>query len=216
MHIKRKTIPNFWPIQRSGSKYMAVPTHNQAVSMPMIIVLRDILKLVKTKKELKKIVNEKKINVNGKAVKELNYPLSLFDTLSMPSVKKSYRAVLASKRMSFEEIKESEAGTRVYKVIGKKTLPGKKVQINLNNGKNLLTSEKISSGDFVEIDNLKNKILKIIPLAKETKVIAIAGKHMGKSGKIKEIVTEGGNTIAKIKTDKEEISANVKNLFALN
>ena len=61
MHIKRKTMPKFWPVARTGSKYMAVPSHEQRSSVPLIMVIRDMLKLVKNKKELKKVMNEKKI-----------------------------------------------------------------------------------------------------------------------------------------------------------
>ena len=91
MHIKRKTIGNFMPVPRTGTKYMAVPGHNQRDSMSLILVMRDILKLVKTKKELKKVLNEKKVLVNGKIVNETNYPLSLYDVLGLPSAKKYYR-----------------------------------------------------------------------------------------------------------------------------
>jgi len=215
MHLKRKTIPKLWPVQRTGSKYLAVPSHNQSSSISLIVLMRDVMEIVKTKKEMKKLLNEKKINVNGKPVREPGYSISLFDTLSLPSIGKHYRAVLKNKRMSLEEIKSGESAQRIYKIIGKKILPGKKVQINFSDGKNLLSPEKIKAGDFALVDNSKNKIVKIIPLEKDTKVIAIAGKHIGKSGKIREIVTEGENTIAKIKTDTEEISANVNNLFVV-
>ena len=56
MHIKRKTIGNFWPVPRTGTKYMAVPSHEENNSLSLILVIRDVLKLVKTKKELKKVI----------------------------------------------------------------------------------------------------------------------------------------------------------------
>jgi len=215
MHIKRKTIGNFWPIQRTGDKWMAVPTHNQRNSMPLMIVARDVLKIVKSKKELKKILNEKKIIINGKIVKETNYPIGLFDSLSIPLMKKQYKVVLKNKRFDFVEVSEKQSETRVYKVIGKRQMAGKKVQVNLSNGRNILTSEKIAVGDFVVMDNLKNKILKIISLKKDVEVLVIAGKHTGKSGKIKEILKAGENSVAEIKTKEGEIKANIKNIFAI-
>jgi small subunit ribosomal protein S4e len=215
MHVKRKTIPKFWPIQRTGTKYMAVPVHDRGSSMPLMIVMRDVLKLVKTRKELQKVLNDKKILVNGKITIEKNYPICLFDTLAIPSIKKFYRATLNDKKMGFEEIKESEISTRMFKVIGKKILTGKKVQLNFSNGKNLISNEKLESGNFVVMDMLSNKIKKTIILEKGAKVLIIEGKHIGKSGKINEIVTEGENVIAKIKSADEEISTNITNLFAI-
>ena len=102
----------------------------------------------------------------------------------------------------------------MHKVIGKKLLPNKKQQINLTNGKNLLTSEKVNVGDFVLIGD-ENKIVKVIALKKDVEVIAIKGKHIGKEGKIKDIIKEGENTLAILITpSKEEVKVNIKNLFA--
>ena len=200
------------PVPRTGTKYMAVPSHNQTESMSLILVMRDILKLVKTKKELKKILNEKKILVNGKIVKETNYPVTLFDSLAIPSVKKFYRVNLKNK-YELTPASESTVGNRIYEVIGKKILPGKKVQLNLSQGRNVISSEKINVGNYVVVDFAKNKITKVISLDKGVEVIVIAGKHSGAEGKIKEILTSGEQKVAVIKTHKEEIKSNVKNIF---
>jgi len=213
MHIKRKTIPEFWPLAKTGTKYMAVPCHNQDSSIPLVIAMRDVLKIIKTKKELNKIIQEKKILVNGKIIRESNFPLSLFDSISIPSVKKYYKADLSNKRMVLNEIPEKEALIRVYKIIGKKILPGKKVQLNLSNGRNILSNEKIKAGDFVLVNNQENKIIKIIPLTEGIEVICVKGKHIGKKGKIKQIVKEGENFVAKLSVKGEEVKANVNNLF---
>lgn len=213
MHIKRKTIPVSWPITRTGTKYVAVPSHNQYSAMPLIMVMRDILKLVKNKKELKKILHEKKIFVNGQIVEEQNYPVNLFDSVSVPSIKKYYRADLENKRMALKEINAKDNAERIYKVIGKKILPGKKVQLNLSDGKNLLSSEKIAVGNFVVLNNAENKIIKIIPLGKNTEVMVIKGRHIGKRGKIKEITKEGNNLVAEISCKAGDIKANINNLF---
>lgn len=214
MHIKRKTIPKFWPIARTGNKYLAVPSHNKNEALPLVIVMRELLGLVKTKKELKKVLNEKKILVNGKIVMETNYPVSLFDSVAIPSINKYFRVVLVAKKLSLAPIAEKEINTGLFKVINKILVAKGKTQLNLSNGRNIITSEKIQVGNFVAVDNIKNKIIKMIPLEKDTKVIVIKGKHMGESGKIKEIVKEGQNNIAKIKADKGEISTEINNLFA--
>lgn len=200
------------PVPRTGTKYMAVPGHNQRDSMSLILVMRDILKLVKTKKELKKVLNEKKIFVNGKVVKETNYPLTLFDTLAIPSAKKFYKINLKNK---FEvlPVEEKATHTRIYEVIGKKLLAKKKVQLNLSQGRNVLSNEKINVGDYVIVEFAKNKITKVISLDKGVEVIVIAGKHSGEEGKIKEILTSGDQKVAVIKTHKEEIKSNIKNIF---
>lgn len=72
----------------------------------------------------------------------------------------------------------------------------------------------MSVGDFVVINN-ENKIIKIISLKKDVEVIAIKGKHIGKEGKIKELIKEGENSLALIvMPSKDEVKVNIKNLFA--
>ena len=200
------------PVPRTGTKYMAVPSHNQIESMSLIMVMRDILKLVKTKKELKKILNEKKVIVNGKIINETNYPLTLFDSLAIPSVKKFYKVNLKNK-YELNPVAESETHSRIFEVIGKKLLPGKKIQFNLSQGRNMISNEKMKVGDYVSVEFAKNKILKVISLDKGVEVIVIAGKHAGKEGKIKEIITSGDQKVAVIKAHNDEIKSNVKNIF---
>lgn len=216
MHIKRKTISNFWPMAKTGTKYMAVPSHNQENSVPLVMLVRDVLKLVKTMKEMEKVLREKKIMVNGKIVIEPNYPLAFGDSLSIPSVKKYFRVELKGRRFELKPSNEKEMEVRVYKVIGKKILPGKKVQINLDNSRNVLSNEKIKTGDFAVMNNITNKILKIISMEKGAEVVVVRGKHCGKEGKIVEIKKEGENTIAQIKTKTEEINVNLEVVYAKN
>jgi small subunit ribosomal protein S4e len=217
MHFKRKTIPKFWPIPRKGTKYIAVPSHNQYDSIPLVVVMRDILKFVKNKKELKKLLNEKQILVNYKVVKETNYAISLLDILGFPAMKKNYKAILSQhKKIEFLEVSGKEAETKVYKVIGKKVLPKNKIQINLMNGRNIFTKEKVKTGDSVLFDLKTNKIIKFIPLEKGKNVYITEGKHAGKTGKINELVERGGKRIAKISTEQEKINVWIKSILVLD
>jgi small subunit ribosomal protein S4e len=132
MHIKRTSIGKFWPIARKGTTFLAVASHDKNDSIPLVVVLRDILKLIKNKKELKRLINEKQIKVNQREIVEENYPINLFDVISLPAIKKSYRTLLSrKKKFTFEEITEKEAQTKVFKIISKKILRGKKTQLNL-------------------------------------------------------------------------------------
>jgi len=213
MHLKRKAIPKFWPVQRTGTKYLAVSDHEKNSSIPLVVALRDVLKVIKNKKELKMLLNEKKVTINGKIIGEVNYPICLFDSIGFPSIKKYYRASIKDKKMDFQEISEKESTAKVYKIIGKKVLPNKKQQLNLTNGKNLLSAEKANVGDFLIVTN-ENKIQKVISLKKDAEAIAIKGKHMGKEGKIKELVKEGENNLAILITpNKEEVKINIESLF---
>jgi len=216
MHLKRQNIGGFWPVPKKGTKYLAVASHNQENSIPLVVVMRDLLKLVKNKKELKRALNEKQIKINNKEIREVNYPVSIFDVISLVNSKKNYKAVLSDKKkMVFNEISEKDAETRIYKIIGKKMLPKKIIQLNLMDGRNIISKEKADTGDSVLFNFKENKIVKIIPLEKGKKAFIIKGKHAGNEGKIDEIVSRGGKSIAKISSHKERINVWIKNLVVI-
>jgi len=214
MHLKRKTIENFWPIPKKGTKYVAVPDHNQKESLPLIIVIRDMLKLVRNTKELKKLLYEKKVQVNHIIVHETNYPVSLFDVVILPEMKKNYRAILSkNKKLVLEEVNDKEAGTKVYKVINKKLLQKGNIQLNLMHGRNIVSKEKVNTGDSIIFDLKESKILKIIPVEKGRTAFVNKGKHAGTSGKINDIIERGGKKIAKITSDSNKLNVWVKNII---
>ena len=216
MHLKRNKIGKFWPVERKGTKYLTVSAHNQNESIPLVVVMRDVLKIVRNKKELQRLINEKSIKINQKEIKETNYPVSLFDTINLLTIKKNYQAILSkNKKMIFEEISEKDAETKIFKVINKKILPGKKIQLNLLQGKNIISKEKIQTGNSLVLNLKDNVIKKIIPIVKGSNVFVMKGKHMGVKGKIESIEEEGGKEIAKISSDKEKINVWTKNIIAI-
>ncbi len=216
MHFKRKTIGKFWPVARKGTKYVAVPNHNQYDSLPLVIVMRDVLKFVRTTKELKKLLYEKKVQINNKIVHETNYPISLFDILTLPDMKRNYKAVLTNqKKLVMEEIPDAESHQKIYKVINKKMLEGKKIQLNLMHGRNIISKEKVNTGDSIVYNLRENKIIKIIPMEKGRTVFVNQGKHSGISGKISEIIERGGKKIAKIQMGAEKLNVWVKNITVI-
>ncbi len=213
-HLKRNKIGKFWPVPRKGTKYLAVPSHNKNNAISLVVVMRDILKLVKNKKELKRIINERRIQINHKNIEETNYPVCLFDVINFPDIKKNYRAMLStSKKMIFEEIPDEEAKTKIFKVISKKTLSNKKMQLNLMHGKNIISDEKVKTGDSVILDLKDNKILKIISMKEGSNVFVTKGKHAGHQGKIQEIMDRGGKSIAKIISDEGKVNVWIKNII---
>jgi small subunit ribosomal protein S4e len=216
MHLKRNEIGKFWPIPRKGNKYVALSTHNKKESMPLVVIARDILKVVKNRKELKGIISERKVLVNHKIIKETNYPVGLFDIITFPDSNKNYKAVLSkNKKMDFKEVSQKESQTKVYRINGRVKLGKDKIQLNLIEGKNIISKEKVKTGDSVVLNLKDNKIIKIILLEKGRTVFVIKGKHMGVEGKITEIVERGGKSIAKISYEDKKINVWIKNIIVM-
>lgn len=188
MHKTRQNISKLWPVPRKGTKYVIVPSHSHDNGIPLLVIMRDILKTVKTKKEMKKVLLEGEVLVNGKPEREENVSLILFDTLSLKSEGKHYRLIYTiNRKFGLKEINEKEINEKIAKVTNKKVLKGSKSQINFNDGRNLISKEKVVVGDSVLINMKSKKIEKVISIKEKSKVIVIKGKHLGTSGVISQI-----------------------------
>jgi len=199
MHLKIQNIPKSWPTKRKGKRYVVVASHDKNSGIPLLIIIRDLLKLAENRKEVKKILNSGEVSVNGKKRKEEKLSVLPGDIINIGN--KIYHLSFSEKgKLIVEETKNLD---KVFKIINKTLIKNKKIQLNLSQGKNILLDkdEKLKTGDSIILKD--NKISKIIPLEKGREVLLIKGKNKGKQGKIEEI-NEGTATIS-LKDKKIEI-----------
>jgi len=199
MHLRRQLVDVKWPITRKGTAYIVRTNCNPKKSLPLLLVMRDMLKVVNTSKELKKILNRGDVNVNGRKVHDVKSVLNLFDSLTIIPSKEHYRLNINEKGKFFaEKISEKEAQEKITKVTDKKILNDKKIQINCIDGFNFLTNEKVNTDDSVVIDFKTRKIAKVVPLRVGANARVIRGRHIGQTGKIEkademiEVKLQGG------------------------
>ena len=191
-HQSRLSAPKRWPIKRKGIKWIAraIPgPHNKSNAIPLVIVLRDLLKLSETTKDVKKILNSNKVLINNKFSKNHRLPIGLMDIISIPSIKKHFRVIINKKgRIELQEINEGESKEKHYKIQNKRKIKKNKIQLNLHDGTNLLVKEEIyEPGDTIILDLEKNQIKNHIKLKKGALVYLTAGKHAGNIAKFEEI-----------------------------
>ena len=210
-HLKRQCAPTKWPIPRKGTKFV-VKTSSKGI--PVLVLLRDILKIARTRKEVKKAILNKHVLVCGKIIKDDKKSVELFDTLTIVPTKKNYKLILSEKgKYSLEKIKDSQKEKKISKVVNKKTLKGKKIQINLLDGKNYLSALKCSMGDSVIIDLKKNQLERCLLLKENSKIFIIGGKHIGKYGTIENINKKLRN--AEVKIGDEKVKVLIKQLIVI-
>jgi small subunit ribosomal protein S4e len=204
-HLKRHAIPKSWPIERKGTAFVVQPNRSISSSLPVLIVLRDLLNVAQNRKEVKKMIHMKNILLNGKQIRDEKEAVLLFDTITLVPSNKHYRLViLKNEKFNVEEIKENESNSKIAKIINKKMLKGKKVQLNLSDGRNFLSAINCKTGDSVLINLKSKKIEKCIPLKENSDVIVFAGKHSGEKG------------ISSINTGEEKINVLIKQLMVIN
>jgi small subunit ribosomal protein S4e len=199
IHLKREKAPVFWPIHRKEYTWISNPRpgpHPKNSCIPLLIIVRDILCLAKTRKETKKIVSKGLIFVDGKIVRDEKFPAGLMDVISIPELKKNYRILPTKKGLILHAISESEAKFKICRIENKRNLREGKVEVNLHDGRNLMTSvEKINNNEkdiFKTFNSLKinlpdQEILESRELNKGMSTLIIDGKNIGKYGTIKAI-----------------------------
>jgi len=204
MHLKRSKVPMTWPIPRKGGAFVSKPSHAKSRGISVLVVLRDILKIVRNRHEARYMCLNGMVKVNNKVRYDEDFPLQVFDTLNLEKAKMNYRLEIVNRRFSLKEISGKEAETKIVKISGK-TIRGKElVQMNLDDGSNFLTKEKFSVGDSAVINTKLNKVEKVLALKKGAKVEIVLGKHAGKKGDLMgfEELSRGKNFVIKLE-DKE-------------
>lgn len=203
MHLKRPNTNKMWPISRKGTKYLVVPSHSKNNGIPLLVILRDVLKIVKTRKELVKILREGKILVNDEKLRDESRTLVVFDSIGIPSLNKYYKFNFSDTgKVSFDEISEKASHYKISKLSNKKILKRGITQLNFGDGRNILSKEKISVGDSAIINFKEKKLVKILPISEKSKVMIIGGKHRGEKGVIESV---GEKILIKSKESKFEI-----------
>jgi len=210
-HLKRQAAPKNWPVPRKGTTFIVTPNSK---GLPVLVLLRDLMKVARDRSEVKKAIHKKDLIISGKVVSHEKKSLELFDTLTIVPSKEYYRIVLSDKgKYDIEKIDEKSSKTKVSKIIGKKTLKNKKKQINLADGRNYLCDSKCAVNDSVVIDLEKIKVVKIIPMKEKTEALVIGGKHAGMKGKIIKILEE--SKMAEIESDGKNFKVLIKQLMVI-
>lgn len=186
--LKRIAAPKWWPIERKTKKFVIAPRgpYLRELSLPLLVFIRDVLKITESEVEASNIIKKGEVLVDGRKRKDPKFGLGLFNNIEIPSIKKAYR-VIPKNGLSFIEIPEKEARLKICKIINKKSLKGNKNQINLNDGRNILTNEKYSTYDSLLIEVPEQKILDHVKFAENSLCMIFKGKNAGKIGKIKAI-----------------------------
>ncbi len=174
--------------------------HKKLQSIPLLVVVRDILKLVDNASDAKRIIKAKEIFVDGKPRLDFKYPVGLFDVIEIPKLDKYYRVVPSKAGLDLIEIPKQEAKLKLCKINGKTMVKNGILQLNLHDGKNVLLKKKeaFKTGDSVLIELPSQKIVNHIKMDKEMLSIITGGQNRGTIAKIKEVIIKRTREVNKI------------------
>ena len=191
-HQKRVTVPVSWPIARKTHAWVAKTSpgpHSSADSMPLVMVIRDMLKLVDNAREAKRALYEGKVLVDGKIQKDYKLPVGIFDVISVPLNNQQYRVLKDEKGMFYLSLLEAGAVRKLARIENKTVIKGKKQQLNLSDGSNKLVEGEFKVGDSLVLSLPEKNIEERIGFEVGNLAMVVGGKHTAQTGKIKEIIT---------------------------
>lgn len=206
-HQKRLSVPNSWPVERKTETFTvkadAGPHGEDGV--PLLIILRDVLGYVDSKKEARYALGEDGVLVNGAAISDESRPIGMFDIMAFPAREEYYRVFPdEGGRLALTAIDEDSAASRLGKVVGKTQVPGGATQLTLHDGETLHADESsYSPKDSLVIDNESKAIVAHFPYEEGELVTAVDGQHAGQIGRVESIdvtLGSGDNTVV-VETD---------------
>ena len=209
-HLKRLAAPRVLRLHRKerALTIRAAPgPHPLELAIPLGLVVRDYLSLCDTYKEARKIVSNGDILVDGVKRKNIKFPCGLMDVISIPKMRKNVRILFdRNGKLTLVPISESDAEWKLCRIQNKTIVKGKKVQLNLHDGKNKLIEKDVyKTGDVLKISFKENKIDEVYRFDKGTVSMIIGGTHIGEIASIDEIqvVASSKPNLAIMKGEKE-------------
>ena len=153
----------------------------------MLLVIRDILKLANSSREVKKILHDGNILVDGIVRRDYKFPVGVFDVITIPMIDSSYRVLMDGKqRISLIKISDSEV--KLCRIDDKTIVKGGNTQLNLHDGSNIISDEySYSTFDSVILSLPERKVVKHLIYKPGSLALIIGGAHSGELGTISEI-----------------------------
>ncbi len=189
-HLKRYAIPRSWAIPRKAEVWAVKPSpgpHSKELSIPLMVALRDILKLGNTSSEVKKILGQREIKVDGSVRVSYKHPVGLMDVISIPKLDSYYRVMLNPRgQIVLTQIERSQSTWKLVRIINKVKVKGAKTQLNLHDGRNILVAkDTYKTGDVLKISLPDQKIMEKLDMKESNLALLTGGAHIGTICRIK-------------------------------
>ncbi|MBN2335330.1 30S ribosomal protein S4e [Candidatus Bathyarchaeota archaeon] len=190
-HLKRHNSPSYWPIHRKSGAWSVRTSsgpHTLHTSMPINVVIRDQLKYAKTAKEAKILIKGGKMTVDGKPREDERFPVGLMDVVTFPETGESFRVLPDhGGKLRLLLITADEAKFKLVRITGKTTQPGRKTQLNLHDGQNIVVSAEADNfkvGDVLKIKIPEKDVVDHIEFKEMQQSIVTGGRSQGTQGMI--------------------------------
>jgi len=188
-HLKRLNAPRHWMLDKLSGKFAPRPSagpHKLRECLPLIVLIRNRLKYALTSREVKMIVMQRLIKVDGKVRTDPTYPAGFMDVISIERTDENFRLLYDTKgRFAIHRISKEEATYKLCRV--KKILYGEKgiPYAITHDGRTVRYPDPlIKANDTIRLDLETCKITDFIKFETGNSVMVIGGRNTGRVGVI--------------------------------
>ncbi len=192
--LKRRAAPRAWTVPRKGTKWILRPRpgpHPTDRAIPLLLVLRDLQRVVASAREARILLRGGAVKVDGKVADDLARGIGLMDTVSLAAPLDRHFRLVTDRRgkLVLVSIPSTEAGVKIGRVRAKHAVRGGKVEVTLHDGRNLLV-ERTSPyrvGDSLKIEVPSQKVLEHLVLKPGSLAYVAGGSHVGEMARVERI-----------------------------
>jgi small subunit ribosomal protein S4e len=217
-HNKRLSAPITYTIKRKHGKFTIRPHPTRGSfesSIPLGIILREVLGYAKTLNEVKKILVRKMVKVDGKVRTDYKFAIGPMDVLEITKTNEFFRLVpyRGKRRLKLVPIDEKEAHQKILQVKKKHTMRGGLIQLTFHDGRTLainpeeeaaISIQEISPKDSIMFNLESEEMEELYPFSEGNIALVMGGHNVGLVGKITEIESQIGRKMRTITFEAEE------------
>ncbi|MEM2929358.1 MAG: 30S ribosomal protein S4e [Thermoproteota archaeon] len=190
--LKRYAAP---PVMQVSSvkekKFVAKPKpgpHRLSLSLPLQVVVRDVLKMAETGREAKYVIGHSMILVDGVARTSYKFPVGIMDVVSVKELGRHYRVLVNEKgRLTPIEVPPEEASLKICRVNGKHLYRGR-LRFSTEDGRTFETDEQsLNIGGSLLVKIPDGVVVDKAPLAEGNTGYVFMGKRAGTIGVVKKV-----------------------------
>lgn len=184
MHRKRYAVPRKWTLGSKEETWAPGPRpgpHSSQDSVPLRLVLREMLEVAENAREAKRMVSEGLIEINEEVTRDDTLPVGLFDVVSVGE--DDYRMLIDQKdRFFLKEVGDGDI--RLEKVVGATTLKGGDRQMKLASGETLVGD--VETGSTLVLRMPERDVQRTVGMEAGNLAFVTDGKHAGQLATIEE------------------------------
>lgn len=190
-HLKRLAAPKTWMLDKLGGAFTVRPSagpHKLSESLPIALFLRNRLKYAKNVHEVKSILKQRLVKIDGKVRTDHKFPCGFMDVIQLEKSNENFRLIYDVKgRFCVHRITPTEAKYRLSKVKSVFTGPKGIPYLTTTDGRTFRYPDpNVKTNDSIQVtlDAKGAKIQDVIKFENGNLCMVTGGRNTGRVGTI--------------------------------